>query len=148
MTLFERRGPATRKLLRQLRRRRELAPEDRPAFDCSSWPNLVRREAVVFTDTADFTVRTVRDGILHFLMSFDRVAAAARKVVRASGGRVIKAEGDSLLLTFEEWIELGRESDRQIRTASSFGKLTHMPRAGLLVESGSRGDNARGVDAR
>lgn len=102
MTLFERRGPTTRKLLRQLRRRRELAPEDRPAFDCSSWPKLVRREAVVFTDTADFTVRTVRDGILHFLMSFDRVADAARKVVRASGGRVIKVEGDSLLLAFDD----------------------------------------------
>jgi class 3 adenylate cyclase len=77
-----------------------LAAARRPAFDCSSWPALTRREAVVFTDTADFTVRTLRDGILHFLMSFDRVAAAARKVVRASGGRVVKAEGDSLLLIF------------------------------------------------
>jgi class 3 adenylate cyclase len=57
---------------------------------------------VVFTDTADFTVRTLRDGILHFLMAFDRVAAAARKVVRASGGRVVKVEGDSLLLTYSD----------------------------------------------
>ena len=102
MTLFERRGPATRKLLRHLRQRRRRAAARRPAFDCSSWPALTRREAVVFTDTADFTVRTLRDGILHFLMSFDRVATAARKVVRASGGRVVKVEGDSLLLTFDD----------------------------------------------
>jgi class 3 adenylate cyclase len=79
-----------------------LAEARRPAFDCKSWPALTRREAVVFTDTADFTVRTLRDGILHFLMSFDRVAAAARPVVRASGGRVVKVEGDSLLLTFDD----------------------------------------------
>ncbi len=102
MTLFSHRGPATRKLLEHLRRRRRLAPARRPTFDCKSWPALTRREAVVFTDTADFTVRTLRDGILHFLMSFDRVAARARTVVRAGGGRLVKVEGDSLLLTFDD----------------------------------------------
>jgi class 3 adenylate cyclase len=57
---------------------------------------------VVFTDTADFTVRTLRDGILHFLMSFESVAAAVRPVVHASGGEVVKIEGDSLLLGFDD----------------------------------------------
>ena len=57
---------------------------------------------MVFTDTADFTVRTLRDGILHFLMSFGSVAAAVRPVVHASGGEVVKIEGDSLLLGFDD----------------------------------------------
>jgi len=102
VTLFPHDGPDTRRLLRYLRRRERSVRAQRPALDCSSWPALTRRQAVVFTDTADFTVRTLRDGILHFLMSFESVSAAVVPVVRRAGGQVVKIEGDSLLLTFDD----------------------------------------------
>jgi class 3 adenylate cyclase len=54
------------------------------------------------TDTADFTARTLRDGILHFLMAWGRVVAALRPAIRARGGTVVKVEGDSLILAFND----------------------------------------------
>src|SRR5262249_4658468 len=59
------------------------------------------KRAIVFTDTSDFTTRTARDGILHFLMVFDEAVAGARGVVARTRGEVVKVEGDSLLLRFE-----------------------------------------------
>jgi adenylate cyclase len=56
----------------------------------------------VFTDTADFTVRTDRDGILHFLMVFERAVAKARPAIARAGGEVVKVEGDSLLVRFAD----------------------------------------------
>lgn len=57
---------------------------------------------MVFTDTADFTVRTARDGILHFLMVFNRAVEGARPVLARAGGVIVKVEADSLLLRFED----------------------------------------------
>jgi class 3 adenylate cyclase len=57
---------------------------------------------VVFTDCEDFTVRTLRDGILHFLMVFEAAVRGARAVVRRSGGVIVKAEADSLLLMYDD----------------------------------------------
>jgi class 3 adenylate cyclase len=56
----------------------------------------------VFTDCEDFTIRTLRDGILHFLMVFEAAVRGARKVVRRTGGVIVKAEADSLLLTYDD----------------------------------------------
>jgi class 3 adenylate cyclase len=100
MTAIFHPGPNSRRLLAYLRRRARAAGPRRAALDLRHWPALTRREAVVFTDTADFTVRTLRDGILHFLMAFEKVTALAAPAVRAASGRVVKIEGDSLLLTF------------------------------------------------
>jgi class 3 adenylate cyclase len=102
MSLFSLGGPKTRRLTAYLRRRARTSASERPSLDCKTWPALTRKRAVVFTDTADFTVRTLRDGILHFLMSFDRVVATLRPVVRKHGGTVVKVEGDSLLLSFAD----------------------------------------------
>jgi class 3 adenylate cyclase len=57
---------------------------------------------VVFTDTADFTVRTVQDGILHFLMLFERLVGVAAPKLAQAGGEIVKVEGDSLLLRFDD----------------------------------------------
>src|SRR5262245_45528738 len=65
-------------------------------------PGLSRRLAIVYTDTADFTVRTARDGILHFLMVFNRLVESARPVVRRLGGDIVKVEADSLLVRFPD----------------------------------------------
>jgi adenylate cyclase len=100
--MFRPAGRRTRRLTDFLRRRTKTAPAKRPELDCKSFPELFRKRAVVFTDTADFTLRTARDGILHFLMVFDTVAALAEKVVRRTGGEVVKIEGDSLLLRYED----------------------------------------------
>ena len=72
-------------------------------MDCTSFPALFRRRAVVFTDTADFTVRTLRDGILHFLMVFERVARrGGRGRAARPAGELVKVEADSLLLRFPD----------------------------------------------
>lgn len=100
--MFRARGRLTRRLTGFLRRRLEASPESRPEMDCKSFPTLFRKRAVVFTDTADFTLRTARDGILHFLMVFDAVTAIAGKVIEETDGEMVKAEGDSLLIRYDD----------------------------------------------
>lgn len=102
MSLFTKQGMKTRRIVAYLRKRARTPASLRPTLDCKSWPALTRKRAIVFTDTADFTVQTLRDGILHFLMGFDRVTAALRPLVRKHGGTVVKIEGDSLLMSFED----------------------------------------------
>jgi class 3 adenylate cyclase len=94
-------GPRAR-LAAYLRRRLRTAAGSRRRLDADRSAPLFCRRAVVFTDTADFTVRTLRDGILHFLMIFGRVKDGAAEVVRRHGGEVVKVEADSLLLAFPD----------------------------------------------
>jgi adenylate cyclase len=98
--MFDPSGPRTRRLLGLLRRRARQKPPRRPELDIAAQKALFRPRAVVFTDTADFTARTARDGILHFLMIFNRLVEASIPVLRAAGGRIVKVEADSLLLDF------------------------------------------------
>jgi adenylate cyclase len=101
-SMFRAPGPRTRRLAAFLRRRARSAPERRPTLDCRAFPSLFRKRAVVFTDTADFTVRTAQDGILHFLMLFERVVSTAAPKLTAAGGDIVKVEGDSLLIRFAD----------------------------------------------
>jgi adenylate cyclase len=93
-------GPRTRRLRSILRRRENTSPERRPALDARGLGSLAHPLAVVYTDTDDFTHRTARDGILHFLMCFDRALRHLRPGIGRHGGRVVKVEADSLLLVF------------------------------------------------
>lgn len=102
MSMFRGRGVRTRRLTAYLGRRQAAAPADRPAMDCRSFPRLFHKQAVVFTDTADFTLRTLRDGILHFLMVFDRLVRAVQPEIERGSGSIVKVEGDSLLLGFPD----------------------------------------------
>jgi adenylate cyclase len=63
---------------------------------------LYEPAGVVFTDTADFTRRVRRHGVLHFLMAFSTALPALDRAARAAGGRLLKVEGDSLLLRFPD----------------------------------------------
>lgn len=100
MSLFDGRGPRDRRLRAFLRRRAQAPVPARPALDRSHAGELFCRRAVVFTDCADFTARTLRDGILHFLMVFEAAASAAGAAVRRTGGEVLKVEADSLLVLY------------------------------------------------
>jgi class 3 adenylate cyclase len=100
--MFHHSGPRTRRLVAYLRRRASGVPRSRAARDASARQRLFCPRAVVFTDTADFTTRTARDGILHFLMLFDRIVAKAEPVLRRHHGEIVKVEGDSLLLRFPD----------------------------------------------
>lgn len=102
MSMFRGKGVRTRRLTAYLGRRHAAAPADRPAMDRRAIPRLFHKQAVVFTDTADFTLRTLRDGILHFLMVFDRLVRAAQPEIEKASGVVVKVEGDSLLLGFPD----------------------------------------------
>jgi adenylate cyclase len=101
LTLFSGKGKRNQRVRAYLKKRARARAENRPQLDCENFPFLFCKQAIVFTDTADFTTRTARDGILHFLMIFDRATAAARKVVKETGGQVVKVEGDSLLLRYD-----------------------------------------------
>lgn len=102
MSLFGRAGPRSRRLRTFLRRRAAAQPLKRPVMDAESFDALFRKRAVVFTDCANFTVRTLRDGILHFLMVFDAAVDGAEAAVRRTGGSVLKIEADSLLLVYDD----------------------------------------------
>jgi len=84
--MFRPAGRRTRRLTDFLRKRTKTPPGKRPELDGKSFPQLFRKRGVVFTDTADFTLRTARDGILHFLMVFDTVTSLCQKVVKRTGG--------------------------------------------------------------
>lgn len=111
MTLFDATGRKTRALRAYLRRRARAKPKLRPALDCKAFPKLFKRRAIVFTDTADFTVRTARDGILHFLMLFERLVPEARRSVARAHGELVKVEADSFLLRFEDAVSACRGID-------------------------------------
>jgi adenylate cyclase len=98
--MFHGSGPRTRRLLSFLARREQQKSAPRLDLDVLAKKALFRPRGVVFTDTADFTARTARDGIVHFLMIFNRVVTAAVPALRESRGRIVKVEGDSLLLDF------------------------------------------------
>jgi len=100
--MFRHSGSRTRRLVAFLERREKAPPGRRGALDRQLSPSLFRPRAVVYTDTADFTDRTLRDGILHFLMVFNRAARKAQGVVASAGGRVVKVEADSLMLLFPD----------------------------------------------
>jgi class 3 adenylate cyclase len=85
-----------------LRRRESRGPAQRPALDTRTLAALARPLAVVYTDTADFTRRVGRHGILHFLMVFARAVRELRPLVTRHGGRLVKVEADSLLLAFPD----------------------------------------------
>jgi len=102
MSMFGARGRRTRRLRTFLRRRARTKAEKRPELDGKSFPSLFRKRAVVFTDTADFTLRAARDGILHFLMVFDNVTDVARKCLKRTKGDLVKVEGDSLFIRFAD----------------------------------------------
>jgi class 3 adenylate cyclase len=93
-------GPRTRRLAAFLKRRALADPGARPSLDGRG--SLFSRRAIVFTDTDDFTVLVARHGVLHFLMLFDRAVRALEPIVRRGGGRLLKTEGDSLLLSYPD----------------------------------------------
>jgi class 3 adenylate cyclase len=100
--LFTQTGPKVRRLEAYLRRRAATPSAERGALDAAAVPRLVRKRGILYTDTADFTVRTQKHGIQHFLMAFDRVVAVLRAVVRSRGGSVVKVEADSFLVSFAD----------------------------------------------
>ncbi len=102
MTYLHGEGRRTRRLAAFLRKRARARSATRPSLDCRSFPSLFRKRAVVFTDTDDFTHLVARHGVLHFLMLFDRAVRALEPVVRRGGGRLLKADGDSLLLSYPD----------------------------------------------
>jgi len=102
MSMFKHSGPRTQRLVKYLKRRSRTPRPGRPQLDCKSYPTLFRKQAIVFTDTADFTIRTARDGILHCLMLFEEISNAAIKAIGKEKGDVVKMEGDSLLLRFPD----------------------------------------------
>jgi adenylate cyclase len=100
LSLFDGKGTRNRRLRAFLRKRARTAAAGRAALDRAHADRLFCRRAVVFTDCADFTVRTLRDGILHFLMVFEEAAAGTAAVVGRTGGEVLKVEADSLLILY------------------------------------------------
>jgi adenylate cyclase len=79
-----------------------MSRDGRAALDARIQAALARPRAIVYTDTADFTLRAARDGILHFMMVFDRALRSLAEAAARHRGRVVKVEADSLLLSFPD----------------------------------------------
>lgn len=101
----------TRRLTAWLRERAATPPPARAALDARRSTRLFATRAVVFTDTDDFTRRTLRDGIVHFLMAFERCVARVPAVAARHAGRLVKVDGDSLLLEFPDVLQACRGVD-------------------------------------
>jgi class 3 adenylate cyclase len=93
-------GPRSRKLAAFLERRARCDAGLWPDLDTRQARGLFRRRAIVYTDTANFTTRTFEHGILHFLMLFERFVPQVARGLKKDGGRLVKVDGDSLLLEF------------------------------------------------
>jgi class 3 adenylate cyclase len=91
-----------RALAAALRRRERGSAAARSRLDARTLSTLARPLAIVYTDTADFTRRAARDGILHFMMVFDRAVRSLRQAAARHRGRIVKVEADSLLLSFPD----------------------------------------------
>jgi adenylate cyclase len=102
MSLLRGGGPRTRALRAALRRRERADVLGRARVDARVLSRLARPLAVVFTDTDDFTRKVARDGIVHFLMAFDRAVRALTPDLERVGGRLVKVEADSLLIVFPD----------------------------------------------
>jgi len=111
VSLFDSSGSKTRALRAYLRRRARAKSGARKALDRRALQRLSAKRAVVFTDTADFTVRTARDGILHFLMLFERLLPEVLCSVARAGGELLKVEADSFLLRFADPVSACRGID-------------------------------------
>jgi class 3 adenylate cyclase len=94
-------GPRSKRLAAFLERRARADADRWPELDSRQARGLFRRRAIVFTDTANFTTRTFEHGILHFLMLFEQFVPEVQRGLRAARGRLVKVEGDSLLLEYE-----------------------------------------------
>ena len=101
MGYFRSLGPRTKRLAAYLERRARCDAARWPELDSRQARGLFRRRAIVFTDTANFTTRTFEHGILHFLMLFERFVPEVERGLKAVRGRLVKVEGDSLLLEYE-----------------------------------------------
>ena len=99
--MFRSSGPRTRRLAAALGRRAATPLDRRRAFDARERA-LFEPAAVVYTDTADFTRRVRRHGILHFLMAFSAALPGLARAARRAGGVLVKVEADSLLLRFPD----------------------------------------------
>ena len=91
-----------------LRRRERLSAARRAELDRRTVARLSRARAIVYTDTADFTLRVAAHGMLHFLMVFERARRKLRPILARHGGRLVKVEADSLLLVFPDVVRAFR----------------------------------------
>jgi hypothetical protein len=89
MRMFRAAGGRTRRLLSFLRRRARTPSTRRGELDVRTSRTLFRKRAIVYTDTADFTIRTVRDGILALLTSSATQALDARTLREVVAHRIV-----------------------------------------------------------
>ncbi len=71
-------------------------------IDAKIWREFGQRRAVMFTDLAGFSRRVAEFGILHFLQVILESHRLLLPIIEAHGGQLIKVDGDSLLILFNE----------------------------------------------
>jgi len=94
-------SPVTRELW-DLVEQRGRPGADVAAVDRRIWQRFGQRRAVMFTDLAGFSRQVERFGILHFLHVIHEQRKLFFPILAAHGGTLLKEEGDSLLVTFDD----------------------------------------------
>jgi class 3 adenylate cyclase len=81
--------------------RARLAPDaDKAAVDASLWREFGDTAAVMFTDLTGFSRGVAAFGITHFLQIIHESARLLVPCIDAAEGKLLKSEGDSMLVTF------------------------------------------------
>lgn len=87
--------------LAALLRQRRAEPHNRVAIDAAIDQRFGREQAVMFTDMVGFSRTVEAFGILHFLQLIQESETLFRPLIQSHGGRLVKQEGDSLLVLFD-----------------------------------------------
>lgn len=93
-------GSPSRRRLERLIADRARPGADKEAIDRRIWHLLGDRRAVMFTDLSGFSRTVAEFGIIHFLQMIYESIEMFVPLIEAENGILLKAEADSLLVTF------------------------------------------------
>lgn len=93
-------GSPSRRRLERLIADRARPGADKEAIDRRIWHLLGDRRAVMFTDLSGFSRTVAEFGIIHFLQMIYQSIEMFVPLIEAEDGILLKAEADSLLVTF------------------------------------------------
>lgn len=81
--------------------REEASPGARPDIDAALWKTFGTRKAIMFTDLSGFTRLSVKSGIESFLGVIRSSHRLFEPLIHEAQGKILKYEGDSLLVVFD-----------------------------------------------
>jgi adenylate cyclase len=105
---------------------------DKVAIDATLWREFGTTLAVMFTDLSGFSRHVAHFGIVHFLEVIHEAARLHVPCIDRHGGRLLKAEGDSMLVTFES-ADVALAAAEEMQAVSAEFNRTSPPENAVLL---------------